>query len=428
MGRLSWAFRLAALAGAVAGALASGALRAEPGTAVRLVAPGHLREALESARPGDRLELLPGLHRGAFRIDRPLRIDGRAGAVIQGPGHGTVLTLAADGIELRHLEVRGGGADLSSDDAAVLLLAARRITVRDCVIGAAGFGIYLREGGEHRILDNRIAGDGSLPSNRRGNGVHLFHTTGNVVAGNDTADVRDGIYLSFAHDNEIRGNRGSGLRYGIHYMYSEHNRLEGNRFEGCIGGIALMYSRDNHLLGNVLSNNRDFGILCLQLERSRLLANTLAANGRGLVLQNSAGNQLRDNEIAGNGVGAYLTSGSEGNLLAGNRFRGNLVQAYQDHAGDNAWSEAGRGNHWGDYAGLDWNHDGVGDTPYRLQTAASALLARRPAARWFRMSPALALLDWWQARLGSGDAGGLDRFPLMRAAPAPSAAPTGLER
>jgi nitrous oxidase accessory protein len=258
--------------------------------------------------------------------------------------------------------------------------------------------------------------------------VHLFHSAENLVQDNVIADMRDGVYLSFAHDNEIRGNHGGGLRYGIHYMYSERNLLEQNSFSGGIGGIALMYSLDNQLRGNVLAGNRDFGILCLQLERSTVEANTLTANGRGLILQNSAANEVRGNEIAGNGVGVYLTSGSETNLLAGNRFRRNLVHVYQDRAPNNAWSESGRGNYWGDYAGFDWNNDGVGDTPYRLQTAASALLARRPEARWFRMSPALALLDWWQARVGLGEASGLDRFPLMAEQAAAPETAAGRER
>lgn len=392
------------------------------------VPPGRLSQALAAAQPGDWLKLLPGIHGGAFRVDKRLRIDGSEGAILEGPGSGTVLILAADGIELRNLQVRGSGADLSNDDTVILLMQVHGITVRDCVIGAAGFGIYLREGGAHRILDNRIVGQASLPSNRRGNGIHLFHSGENIVQGNTIVDVRDGVYLSFAHDNEIRGNSGGELRYGIHYMYSERNLLEGNSFSEGIGGIALMYSLDNQLRGNVLAANRDFGILCLQLERSMVVGNSLIANGRGLVLQNSAGNQIRGNDFASNGVGVYLTSGSEGNLLAGNRFRRNLVHVYQDHAGDNAWSESGRGNYWGDYAGFDWNNDGVGDTPYRLQTAASALLARQPAARWFRMSPALALLDWWQARVGLVTTSGLDRFPLMSEPSAVSGMATGRER
>ena len=78
-----------------------------------------------------------------------------------------------------------------------------------------------------------------------------------------------------------------------------------------------------------------------------------------------------------------------------------------------AGPDAGRGNLWSDYAGFDWDGDGVGETPYRLHTAASALLARRPVTRWFWMSPILALLDWWEARLVAPEVGTFDPFPLI---------------
>ena len=86
---------------------------------------------------------------------------------------------------------------------------------------------------------------------------------------------------------------------------------------------------------------------------------------------------------------------------------------FEDHAGDNAFFDAGRGNFWSDYAGFDWNGDGVGETPYQLQTAASALMATRPVARWFWMSPALALLDWWDARSQAPEPGSFDPYPLV---------------
>lgn len=378
-----------------------------------VVAPGELETALARAENGDELELRPGIHRGPVRVDRAVRLRGDPGATLEGPGDGTVLTLAADGIELRALTVRGSGMDLSHDDAVVVLLEARGITVEDCFIESRAFGIYLRGGGGHRVRRNRIEGDSSLAPARRGNGIHLWHSERNQVSDNRIADTRDGVYLSFAHENEIARNQGSGLRYGIHYMYSERNTLLANRFTRSTGGIALMFSLGNRIESNETYDNRDFGILCQQLERSKLIANRARGNGRGFYLENSAGNELSDNELGDNGVGAYLTAGSEGNSFYENRFQGNLVQVYQDHAGKNVWSKDGRGNYWSDYVGIDWNGDGVGDVPYRLQTATSALMARRPAARILWMSPLLSLLDWWDERVLVSSSGGLDGFPLV---------------
>ena len=144
--------------------------------------------------------------------------------------------------------------------------------------------------------------------------------------------------------------------------------------------------------------------------------NQVARNGRGFYLENSAGNQFVDNSLQGNGVGVYLTAGSEQNVFTGNRFTGNLVQAFGDRSGANTFFDGGRGNYWSDYAGFDWNGDGIGETPYRLNTPASALIARWPLARWFWMSPALSLLDWWDARLPTPGEDAFDPFPLVRQA------------
>lgn len=382
--------------------------------AERRVAPGSLPTALARAQPGDTLRLLPGTHPGPLTIRLPIRLVGEPGAVIDGGGDGTVLTLAADGIEVSDLTVRGGGSDLSRDDAVVLLREVRGVTVERCRVEAQAFGIYLRAGGGHHILDNEVAGDPALPSVRRGNGIHLWHTERNELRDNRLISVRDGIYLSFAHDNLIRGNSGTGLRYGIHYMYSERNTLEGNRFQGCTGGIALMFSMNNRIAGNSTTDNRDFGILCQQLERSLLIYNRSARNGRGFFVENSASNRFAGNRAEDNGVGVFLTAGSEANVFTSNDFDGNLVQVFQDRHALNTWSDRGRGNIWSDYTGFDWNGDGVGDVPYRLQTAVSALMARWPSARWLAASPAIELLSWWEARMFAADPGAIDPAPLVR--------------
>jgi nitrous oxidase accessory protein len=379
----------------------------------RVVAPGALATALARAQPGDTLRLAPGVHPGPLTIAVPIRLVGAPGAVIDGGNDGTVLTLAADGIGISDLTIRGGGSDLARDDAAVLLRDVRGVTVEHCRVEAQAFGIYLRGGSGHRILHDVVRGNPALPSARRGNGIHLWHTERNEVRNNRLRSVRDGIYLSFAHDNLIRGNTGTGLRYGVHYMYSERNTLEGNRFRTCTGGLALMFSMNNRVAGNAAVDNRDFGILCQQLERSLLVHNHSARNGRGLFVENSAGNRFVGNRIEDNGVGVFLTAGSEGNVFTGNAFDDNLVQAFQDIPAPNLWSESGRGNAWSDYTGFDWNGDGVGDVPYRLQTAVAALMARRPSARWFAASPTLELISWWEARVVRPGPGAIDPAPLV---------------
>jgi len=383
------------------------------GAADLAVAPGKLAEVLAEAGPGDTLRLLEGIHRGNFTIASRLRLIADPGAVIEGEGRGTVLVLEADGISLSGLIVRGSGDDLFQDDAVILLRETSGITVEHCRIDARAFGIYLRGGADHKIVGNEVHGDLSLPRERRGNGIHLWQSERNEIRDNRLVDVRDGVYLSFAHDNLIVGNHGTELRYGIHYMYSERNSLLGNHFSHCTGGIALMFSMRNRIEANEAVDNDQFGILCQQLEHSHIEANQLSGNGRGFYVENSAANRFVANRLLANGVGAYLTAGSEENVFVANHFVGNLVQVYEDHEGANDFFDNGQGNFWGDYAGFDWDGDGVGETPYRLGTAAASLMARRPTTRWFWMSPVLVLLDWWDAQLTVSRDASFDPFPLV---------------
>jgi len=382
--------------------------------AERLVSPGELEIALAEARPGDTLRLSAGVHPGPITVSKPVHLIGNPGAVLEGNGQGSALILSSDDVRVSNLKVRGSGADLSQDDAVILLYDVRNATVEQCEVEARAFGIYIRGGGNNRVIGNVVRGDPSLERSRRGNGIHLWKTRNNEILNNKVESVRDGLYFSFAHDNQIRGNEGSRLRYGIHYMYSERNTLIGNRFSDSIGGITLMFSRGNRVEENLVVRNRDFGILGLFLERSVLIRNQVAENGRGLFVEDSHRNQFSANRVQRNGVGAYITAGSEANVFSSNRFEGNLVQVYHGHAGVNAWSQAGRGNFWGDYSGFDWNGDGIGDTPYRLQTTASALMARYPVARWFWMTPIVALLDWWDSLLAKSTSSLFDPAPLIR--------------
>ncbi|MEE8525048.1 MAG: hypothetical protein V3T72_14020 [Thermoanaerobaculia bacterium] len=104
------------------------------------VPPGGLVNALATARPGETLILLPGIHPGPLTIAAPVRLVGEPGAILEGDGSGPVLVLTADDIQVSDLTVRGSGADLSRDDAVVLLHEAHRITVERCRIEARAFG------------------------------------------------------------------------------------------------------------------------------------------------------------------------------------------------------------------------------------------------------------------------------------------------
>jgi nitrous oxidase accessory protein len=381
------------------------------------VGPGNLPKVLRHLEVHDVLILKKGVHAGPVTLKKSCVLEGEPGAILEGNDHGFTLVITANNVDVSRLTVRGSGSDLSTDDATVLLDKVQGVTVQNCRVESKAFGIYLKAGGGHFILNNEVYGEPALPRSQRGNGIHLWHTEKNTVCGNYLQDTRDGVYLSFTHQNLIEGNHASQLRYGIHYMYSDKNHLKGNRFDHCQGGIVLMFSRNNLIEENEMVANQKFGLLCLQLENSIFQKNHTAFNARGMFIEASEGNRFVGNRIEDNGVGLFLTAGSDGNTFNGNNMARNVVQIYQLRMGKNRWSDHRKGNYWSDYTGLDWKGDGIGDSPYQIQTAASVLLARRPVTRWFWMSPALTLLNWWESRIQGPRETDMDYFPLIRPFP-----------
>src|SRR5690242_12731512 len=75
------------------------------------IAPGQgaPQDALDSARDGDVVAFAPGEHHGSIRITRRLTVEGEPGAVLVGPGQGSVVTVEAPGAVVRQMTIRGSG-------------------------------------------------------------------------------------------------------------------------------------------------------------------------------------------------------------------------------------------------------------------------------------------------------------------------------
>jgi hypothetical protein len=83
---------------------------------------------------------------------------------------------------------------------------------------------------------------------------------------------------------------------------------------------------------------------------------------RGLASDN---NFIFANDVYFNGrYGAYIQDSTcETNLFWLNNFTGNYINALDDGTYTD-WYYGMRGNYWSDYPGIDFNDDGIGDTPY----------------------------------------------------------------
>lgn len=247
------------------------------------VHPGQLKAALERASNGDKLVVHAGHYRGAFTIDKRLRIVGAPGEprpLIDGRCR-TNLTLAVrqDGVVLDRLEVIGadegfGPFPSEVDFRAVASGRASRLLVRDTCDAEYGINVF---------LSRRVAVSGN-----RGFG---FSDSAIYIGGITTTG--DGA-LRVVDNTALRNNRGiiiedsAGGRIRVEANTVRDNTLAG---EGEPSGIFLHNSDGVLLRANQAFRNAVYGVhLDPNSDRNRLFDNHAAQNPRGNFLDEGSGN------------------------------------------------------------------------------------------------------------------------------------------
>jgi nitrous oxidase accessory protein len=360
---------------------------------------GNAAEALAAARPGDTVRLGDGVHQGPLVLEVwGVMLLGSRAAVVDGRRQGTTITVSADSVTLAGFTVRNSGRQMDKDDAAVKLVRCVGCVVRQLVVRDPLHGIYLLESHRVELDDNDILGSQDLTESARGNGIHLFNSSGNRLLHNRVRATRDGIYFSFASGNLVAGNEVTRARYGLHYMYSDDNRFEENAFAENAAGAAVMFSKRIVLRRNRFVRHvgyRAYGLLLQTGEDILAEENRFEGNLTALFLDGSLRNTFRANLIAGNGIGINLLASAEQNTFTENVFRDNRTSVRKVlGSGENAWSRDGRGNDWGDPAVFDLDRDGIGDRPYSAGDPYLTLAAARPALEVYGGTLAARALSW----------------------------------
>lgn len=421
----------------------------------RSLAPGaDVQAAVEAATSGEVLELLPGLHHGPVLLDRNIGLAGQAGAVLEAPGRGSVVTVTAEGASVRGLTLRGSGSSLDSMDSGVLLQrAARGAVVEGNRLEGNLFGVYVHGADRAVVRGNTIIGRPGGRMADHGNGVSVWNAPGARVEDNDIRFGRDGIFSIASRQNVFAGNRFRDLRFAVHYMYTNDSEISANASIGNHVGYAIMYSQRLRVRGNLSEGDREHGMLFNYANGSEVSGNQVighpatahrgpaaaedrehaaltaeeagnAAPAKCVFIYNSNRNRFTGNRFEGCGIGVHFTAGSEGNEITGNAFIGNRTQVKYVGTRHLDWSHAGRGNYWSDNPGFDLDRDGIADTAYRPNDIVDRVLWVAPRAKLLLNSPAVQVLRWAQAQFPAILPGGVvDSRPLIMPPPLPGALP-----
>ena len=135
----------------------------------------------------------------------------------------------------------------------------------------------------------------------------------------------------------------------------------------------------NNIIGNIITSPIDgpwafyYGIAlgCGEVNYNLISDNTISYYQTGILMgfSNLIGNKIIRNNITNNFEWGIHINPNYGNEIYYNNFiknGGGLKQNARDW-GSNTWDDGlGKGNYWDNYKGLDFNFDGIGDSPYRI--------------------------------------------------------------
>lgn len=276
----------------------------------------------------------------------------------------------------------GNGIDLTST---------YNVTIENANITGFYYGVYLYNSSNDAVLSNNMTENGWA-------GVALDYSSNNVIGMNNMVASNYGIDLNHSFNNTISENeieRSEGMyAIGIRVAASNDININGNNITANNNdGIWLLYSSNNIIIGNNITANKHDGVNLDYSTNNSIIGNNITANGVYGVLLNdiSSNNVVSGNNITASGVcgigvpsssnyngimGNSITDndwgiwlgGSSNNSIYYNDFVNNRLQVYLYNLGVNAWNNSCEGNYWSDYVGTDSDGDGVGDTPYIIDS------------------------------------------------------------
>jgi len=394
-----------------------------------------LQQVVNMAKSGDELLFQPGVYKTQITIDKSLQLKADKSVVLDGYGKGNIITIKAQNVSVEGFVLQNSGMSLNDMHAAIFVeKSASHVLIKNNVFRNNLFGVFLDACENAKVTGNRVSANTEVRSQNRGNGIHLFNTSGAHIINNEVWHTRDGIYIEASQHNFLRENYLHDLRYGIHYMYSHDNEVSNNKTKNTRTGYALMQSKSLKVMGNVSDNDQNYGILLNFITYSEIKDNKvvhvrkgvspgtsgageaiMGAEGKSIFIYNSLFNTISGNTFMDSDIGIHLTAGSENNKIFNNDFMGNQIQVKYVANRKQEWSISGKGNYWSNYLGWDRNADGIGDVAFEPNDSIDKLLWKYPLAKLLMNSPSVQVLRWSQTQFPVFKSPGVkDSFPLMQ--------------
>jgi parallel beta-helix repeat protein len=270
--------------------------------------------------------------------------------------------------------LRGNNITASKSDGIYLIYSPNNSISDNNITKSNGDGIRLSESSNY----NSISGN-NIVENLYGIRLSGFYESSNncISDNNITANDWDGIILSESPNNSISGNNITDNWYGMRINGSANNTISDNNIVDNGYGISLAGSSNNSISGNDITNN-DWDGIWLYSSNNTLRGNSITANNEAGIRIGGSSNTISSNNITNNPTAGIMLYESSNNLIYHNNLIDNGQQVYDwswyqpesVSPSINVWDDglSSGGNYWDYYTGADANGDGIGDTPYVIDT------------------------------------------------------------
>ena len=209
-----------------------------------------------------------------------------------------------------------------------------------------------------------------------------FYNSGNT----NSPAVEAGIKLSNVNNGKLINNtcygNGNGIKLiNCNYIIITENLIYDNIWWGIDFGWFHSSGNCNVISQNIVENN--FAGISGASSGYQCTGNVISENKvnnnehYGIILgEECYDNIVTRNNIANNGFGGIgasgLTLGGHENLAYLNFISQNYRNS-KDLGVNNHWDNGTIGNYWSDYGGVDFDDNGIGDTPYSIPGSANAV-------------------------------------------------------